>query len=139
MQNAVWDFQNSEYLKSDSDFTSSSETQGKETCEKDFKMMKNKNFKIPRRFRFDSYLNERKTLNLRGRLYHSRVASYISSQMIIRFLYLTLIHRALYCFPPNTPRRSTVIFRVTLLEMASRNGLSQISVPTDIDKNEIII
>ena len=44
---SVWDFQNSEYLKRYRDFTSSSETQAKETCEKDFKMMKNKNFKIP--------------------------------------------------------------------------------------------
>ena len=47
LQNGVWDFQNSEYLKRYRDFTSSSETQAKETCEKDFKMMKNKNFKIP--------------------------------------------------------------------------------------------
>ena len=28
--------------------------------------------------------------------------------MIYRFIYLPLIHRALYCFPQNTPRRSTV-------------------------------
>ena len=44
----VWDFQNSEYLKSFRDFTSFSETQAKETWEKDFKTMKNENFKIPR-------------------------------------------------------------------------------------------
>ena len=45
----VWDFQNSEYLKSYRDFcTSFSETQVKETWEKDFKTMKNINFKIPR-------------------------------------------------------------------------------------------
>ena len=48
LQNHVWDFQNSEYLKSFRDFTSFSETQAKETCEKDFKTMKNENFKIPR-------------------------------------------------------------------------------------------
>ena len=47
-QIGVWDFQNSEYLKSYRDFTSFSETQAKETCEKDFKTMKNENFKIPR-------------------------------------------------------------------------------------------
>ena len=41
-------FQNSEYLKSYCDFTSFNETQAKETCEKDFKTMKNGNFKIPR-------------------------------------------------------------------------------------------
>ena len=35
-------------LKSYRDFTSFSETQAKETCEKDFKTMKNENFKIPR-------------------------------------------------------------------------------------------
>ena len=46
----VWDFQNSEYLKIYRDFTSFSETQAKETCEKDFKMMKNENFKIPRHY-----------------------------------------------------------------------------------------
>ena len=28
--------------------------------------------------------------------------------MIYRFIYFPLIHRALYCFPQNTPRRSTV-------------------------------
>ena len=44
----VWDFQNSEYLKSYRDFTSFSETQAKETCKKRFKTMKNDNFKIPR-------------------------------------------------------------------------------------------
>ena len=37
----AWDFQNSEYLKSYRDFTSFSETQAKETCEKGFKTMKN--------------------------------------------------------------------------------------------------
>ena len=35
-------------LKSYRDFTSFSETQAKETCEKGFKTMKNENFKIPR-------------------------------------------------------------------------------------------
>ena len=44
--NGVWDFQNSEYLKSYRDFTSFSETQAKETWEKDFKTMKNENVKI---------------------------------------------------------------------------------------------
>ena len=28
--------------------------------------------------------------------------------MIYRFIYFPLLHRALYCFPQNTPRRSTV-------------------------------
>ena len=28
--------------------------------------------------------------------------------MIYRFIYFPLIHRALYCFPQYTPRRSTV-------------------------------
>ena len=51
LQNGVWDFQNSEYLKSYRDFTSFSKTQAKETCEKDVKTMKNENFKIPR-YRF---------------------------------------------------------------------------------------
>ena len=41
-------FKISEYLKSYRDFTSFSETQAKETCEKGFKTMKNENFKIPR-------------------------------------------------------------------------------------------
>ena len=44
----VWDFQNSEYLKKYRDCTTFSETQAKETWEKDFKSMKNENFKIPR-------------------------------------------------------------------------------------------
>ena len=53
LQNGVWDFQNSEYLKSHRDFTLKvlkkfCETQAKETWEKDFKTMKNENFKIPR-------------------------------------------------------------------------------------------
>ena len=48
LQNGAWDFQNSEYLKSYRDFTSFSETQAKETCEKDFKTINNENFKIPR-------------------------------------------------------------------------------------------
>ena len=39
--------QNSKYLKSYRDFTSFSETQAKETCEKGFETMKNENFKIP--------------------------------------------------------------------------------------------
>ena len=39
--NSVWDFQNSEYLKSYRDFTSFSETQAKETGEKGFKTMEN--------------------------------------------------------------------------------------------------
>ena len=48
LQNGVWDFQNSELLESYCDFTSFSETQAKETCEKGFETMKNENFKIPR-------------------------------------------------------------------------------------------
>ena len=48
LQNGLWDFQNSEYLKSYRDCTTFSETQAKETWEKDFKTMKNENFKIPR-------------------------------------------------------------------------------------------
>ena len=43
LQNGVWDFQNSEYLKSYRDFTSFSEVQAKETWEKDIKTMKNEN------------------------------------------------------------------------------------------------
>ena len=39
----AWDFENSEYLKTYRDFTSFSETQAKETCEKGFKTMKNEN------------------------------------------------------------------------------------------------
>ena len=82
-----------------------------------------------------THLNERKTPNLRGALAswtgvfkkgehvipfflikpnifkHRRVDSYISSPMIYRFIYFPLIHRALYCFPQNTPRRSTVTLK----------------------------
>ena len=90
-----------------------------------------------RRFWFDSNLNERKTPNLRDALaswtrvlvqelkgehgipfffqlsqtYFNtdvHVACYITSAMIHWFIYFPLIHRALYCFPRNTPRRSTV-------------------------------
>ena len=43
LQNRVWDFQNSEYLKNYRDCTTFSETQAKETWEKDFKTMKNEN------------------------------------------------------------------------------------------------
>ena len=40
----------------------------------------------------------------------TQTCSHISSPMI--YIYFPLLHRALYCFPQNTPRRSTVTLNV---------------------------
>ena len=61
---------------------------------------------------YDIFWPDKKELN--QIYFNRRVASYISSPMIYRFIYFPLIHRALYCrFPQNTPRRSTVNLTLT--------------------------
>ena len=64
------------------------ENQAKESCEKDFKTMKNENFKIPRHRFVEQTIPIRlisKWTHITG---YRRVASYISSPMIYRFIYI---------------------------------------------------